>query len=197
MLQDHTPRKIIYDVRAPRWAHFVALVPTIALTGFMGWFVFLRENVPDEFGRTEEIAPAGQFMFGFFVLIGIFLIGVFTYRLFANPPYFLMYEDGFEYSPGGVSTGLIKWSDIVELKDETVLTSSGGLGPSRMPVTAVVLRNPQEYIARFPAALEPLFKARMKMNSSPILITRSEFGREHDALLGIMREQVAKAGGRT
>lgn len=198
MLQDHTPRKIIYDVRAPRWMHFAALVPTMALTGFMGWFVFLREIVPDEFGRTEEIPMTGQFIFGFFVLIGIFLIGVFTYRLFTNPPYFIMYEDGFEYSPSGVSTGLIKWSDVEELREEKVLTNRSGIGgPAWMPVTAVVLRNPQEYIARFPAALGPLFKLRMKMNSSPILIGKSEFGHEHDALLAIMREQVAKAGGRT
>jgi len=197
MLSQHTPRKIIYDVRAPRWAHFVCLVPTIALTGFMTWFVFLQEHEPDAFGRTQEIDLAGKFIFGFFVLIGVFLIGVFAYRLFANPPFFVMYEDGFEYSPGGVSTGLIKWSDVVELRDETVVTSVGDVGPARMSVTAVVLRSPQEYMARFPAALEPLFKLRMKMNSSPILITKSEFGREHDALLAIMREQVAKAGGKS
>ena len=195
MLKNHEHRTVLYDHRAPRWVHAVALIPTIALTGFMTWFVFLQEHQPDAFGRTEEIDLTGKFMFGFFVLIGVFLTGVFTYRLFANPPYFILYSDGFEYSPGGVSTGIIKWTDVEELRDETVLTSHGS-GTARVAATAVVLRNPGEYMARFPAVLEPLFRIRMKMNSSPILITKGEFGREHEALLAIMREQVAKAKGR-
>lgn len=195
MLKNHEPRTVLYDHRAPRWVHAVCLLPTLALTGFMLWFVFLQQHEPDAFGRTDEIGLGGKFVFGFFVLIGVFLTGVFTYRLFANPPYFILYSDGFEYSPGGVSTGIIKWTDVEELRDETVL-QSGGHGSALIPVTAVVLRNPGEYMAKFPAVLEPLFKARMKMNSSPILITKGDFGRKHEALLAIMREQVAKAQGR-
>lgn len=196
MLANHERRQVIYERRAPRWVHLACLVPTIALTGIMLWAAFLKENEPDAFGRTEEIGLAGQVAFGFFVLIGLFLIGVFAYRLFRNPPYFIMYENGFEYSPGGVSTGLIKWSDVVELRDETVVQGGGGYGPERQPVTAVVLRNPGEIIGRFPDPLQSLARARLQMNSSPVLITRGEFGRDHDAMLALMREQVAKANAR-
>jgi hypothetical protein len=194
MLTKHARRTVIYDRRIPRWIHLACLVPTIGLTGLMAWVVFFRQPSDDPFNRVEEIDATGQIIFGFFVLVGVFMTGVFVYRLFRNPPYFILYEDGFEYSPGGVSTGLIKWSDIVELRDETVL-DGGASGQGRSPVTAVVLRNPGKYVERFPAVLRPLFAQRMQMNSSPILISQAEFGRDHDAILAIMRGQVAKARG--
>jgi len=191
MLTQHEARTAVYERRTPRWVHLVVLVATIGLTAAMAWFGLLREVEPDAFGRTEEIDPVGKVIFGFFVLIGVFLSGVFGYRLVRNPPYFVMYPDGFEYAPGGVSTGLIKWTDVQELRDETVL-QGGPSGPVRQPVTAVVLRNTAEYIERFPAALKPLFAARMAMNSSPILISKAEFGRDHTAILTVMRDLVAK-----
>lgn len=186
-------RQVVYDVRAPRWLHFIWLVLTTALTATMIWFVFLKEP---ESGRADEMDLPSTIAFGFFCLIGLFMIGVFCYRLFANKPYFVLYADGFEYSPGGVSTGLIKWTDVLELREETVLQGAGGFGPQRTPVTAVVLRNPAEYMRTFPAVLQPLLSYRMKMNSSPILITRWEFGHKHVAILEHMREQVARAAGR-
>ncbi len=193
MLQSHEARTVIYQRHVPRWVHLACLVPTIGLTATMFWLVFLQPPGDDALIRAEEIDTTGRFIFGFFVLAGFFLTGVFAYRLLRNPPYFILYDTGFEYSPGGVSTGLIRWSEVAELRDETVLQGDSGPGSGRGAVTAVVLHSPEEYIARFPAALEPLFRARLAMNSSPILISKAEFGRDHDTLLGIMREQVAKA----
>lgn len=128
-------------------------------------------------------------------LVGAGLTLGFLYRLLKNPPCFLLYEDGFEYIPAGVSTGLIKFSDVVELRDETVLVNQVST-TGRNGVTAVVLRNPEEYVRRFPAAMQPLLRARGKMNSSAILITHGEFGSEHDRILAMVRERVAKAAGR-
>jgi hypothetical protein len=150
------------------------------------------------FGLGEIESPLQTQAWGFASVVGLgalvsLLLSVgFAYRALRNPPTLRFYEDGFEYSPAGVSTGLIRWSDVVELRDETVLVSLVGT-PARRPVTAVVLRNPDDYVRRFPAALRPLFAANRKLNSSPILIADGEFGPDHGAIMAIMRENVAKA----
>lgn len=176
--------RVIYDRRTPRWMNFVAFIAAGALTAAFVYFVFLKEDA--------DFDLAGKIGFGFASVVSGSLALLSLYRIVRDPPYFVMYEDGFEYSPGGVSTGLIKWTDVRELRDESVLNSKVGT-PARLPVTAVVLRNPDEYVRRFPSALRPLFELRMKMNSSPILISRGEFGGDQPAIIAIMREQVAKA----
>lgn len=167
--------------------HLVSLVAAAVLTSAFVYFIFLRAGA--DFDAGWKIG------FGAAIAVGVFLTVVFTFRLIRNPPYFVLYEHGFEYSPGGVSTGLIKWTDVLELREESVLNSLAGT-PGRRAVTAVVLRNPEELVRRFPAALRPLFELRMKMNSSPILIARGEFGGDSTALMTILREQVAKANAR-
>ncbi len=150
------------------------------------------------FGWGEIESPLQTQAWGFASIVGggalvsLLLSVGFAYRWLRNPPTLRLYAEGFEYLPAGVSTGLVKWSDVVELRDETVLVSLVGT-PSHRPVTAVVLRNPDDYLARFPAALRPIFAANRKLNSSPILIGQGEFGPDHGAIMARMRENVAKA----
>lgn len=180
----------VYSYRSPRWPHFLSLLGAIILTAVAIRVLF--------FGLGEIESPLKTQAWGLAVgvgaggLVSLLLSIGFAYRWLRNPPTLRFYEEGFEYSPAGVSTGLIKWNDVVELRDETVLVSLVGT-PARRPVTAVVLRNPDDYLGRFPAALRPLLAANRKLNSSPILIAQGEFGPDHAAILAIMRENVAKA----
>jgi hypothetical protein len=184
------PPVILYSIRAPRWVHLVSMLPTIAVTSAIAYFVFVREPVSDGFGSTTEIGGDFKLIFGGFVLLGIFLTGVFAYRFVKRPSGFMMTEEGFEYSPGGVSTGLIRWGDVIELKEESVLTSGSGIAPRRESALAVVLSNPEEYLARFPAALRPLLALRAQTNSSPLLLNPRDLGRDYGVVIGMMREQV-------
>ncbi len=181
---------VVFTFRAPRWGHLVALLAAGFLTA-----IFLRVLIAG-LGELESPLATKDWPLAVGVCVGaavgLFLCGVFAYRLFRNPPTLKILEAGFEYCPAGVSTGLIKWSDVVELRDESVLTSLVGQ-PGRRPVTAVVLRNPDDYVKQFPAALRPIFAVNRKLNSSPILITPGEFGADHDAIIAIMRENVIKA----
>ncbi|HLP24794.1 MAG TPA: STM3941 family protein [Acidobacteriota bacterium] len=180
----------VYAHRSPRWPHLISLLGAAILTAVAIRVLF--------FGLGEIESPIHTREWGFASVVGIgALVGLslcvgFAYRLLRNPPTLRLYEEGFEYSPAGVSTGLIRWSDVVELRNESVLVSMVGT-PARRPVTAVVLRNPEDYERRFPAALRPVFALNRRLNSSPILITPGEFGPDHDAILAVMRENVAKA----
>ncbi len=189
----HRPTpQTVYSYRSPRWPHFLSLLGAIILTAVAIRVLF--------FGLGEIESPLKTQSWGLATGVGVgglvsLLLSVgFTYRWLRNPPTLRLYEDGFEYSPAGVSTGLIKWSDVVELRDESVLVSLVGT-PSRRPVTAVVLRNPDDYLDRIPAPLRPIFIVNRKLNSSPILIAAGEFGPDHGAILALMRENVAKARG--
>lgn len=184
----------LYERRAPRWVHVACLIPTIALTAFMIHFVFLREPEIDAFGRSDELETRFEVIFGFFCVIGLIMTGVFAHRLVRNPAYFILTEEGFSYSPGGVSTGLIRWSDIVEIKEETVIEGTQ-FGPGYSPAVAVVLRNPEEYVARFPKVLKPLFALRGELNSSPLMLRRADFGEDYAAIKQIMDEQVRQFAG--
>lgn len=188
---------ILYEKRAPRWIHFICLLLTIVLVGTMAYFVFLQEPSSHPFEQSEEIDAGGKMIFGFLILIGVFMTGVFAYRLLKNPAYFVITEEGFEYSPGGVSTGLIRWGDIAEFREENVITSHSGIGGPAIEVAlSVVLRNPEEYVARYPKVLKPLFAVRQAMNSSPLLMRPSDFGRDYQSILTIMREQVQRHSGK-
>jgi hypothetical protein len=187
----------LYERRAPRLGHFIFLLAAIGLTGFMTYFVFLQDPSTSPFEQAEEIGAGAKVIFGFLILIGFFMTGVFAYRLIKNPAYFVITEEGFEYSPGGVSTGLVRWGDILELREEKVITNRNGLGgPVYEVALAVVLRNPEEYVARYPQALKPLFAVRQALNSTPLLMRPSDFGDDYRSILTIMREQVARQAGK-
>jgi hypothetical protein len=181
---------ILHEVRASRWVHLATLIPTISLTSLVLYFIFLRTPQVDAFGDTTAIGTDFKVVGGIMVLVGLGLSGFFARRLITRPASFMMTDEGFEYSPGGVSTGLVRWSDVVALKEETVLTSGSGIAPRRDPALAVVLRDPDAYIARYPAPLRPLLAMRAKMNSSPLVVRPADLGAEYERVKGMMQEQV-------
>ena len=183
------PRPVLYERRMPRWPHAVALLGALLLTSVAIRILFFGLGEIESPVETADWGKAA--IFGAVGLVCVFLSGVFAYRLVRNPPTLVLFEDGFEYTPAGVSTGLIKWSDVLELRDETLVVNVTNARNNRR-VTAVVLRDPEEYMSRFPAALRPVFAANLNLNSSPILITPGEFGDDHDAIIAIMRENIAK-----
>lgn len=189
------PSPVLYQRRSSRWAHLICVIAALLLTLALLVAAFEGFGDLDPLFSSPDIGWDMKVALTLAIMGGVFMTFVFAYRLAKNPVVLTVYEDGFEYIPAGISTGLIKFSDVLELRDEGVVTSivdrSGGV----RGVTAVVLRDPAEYTRRFPAGLRHLMEARGKMNSSPILIVRGEFGAEHDRILAMLRERVAKAGG--
>ncbi len=188
------PRQVILEHRAPRLAHLVcALAGALLTTVFIlvGWFGLGDRDplftAPDS-GWEIKLGLSVATVVGAALTLGFF------YRLIKNPPTIVVYEEGFEYVPAGVSTGLIKFSDVIEFRDEIVVRSITNRNNGTL-VTAVVLRNPDEYVRRFPSGLRHLMQARLQTNSSPILITPGEFGPDHDRIMAMIRERVAKAAG--
>lgn len=180
----------LYERRAPVWVHAVTLVAVLALTAGMIYVGFVRE--PESPGHG--FSGGWRIMIGGASALGLFMCGVSVYRLIFNPVYFAISDEGFFYSPGGVAPGLIRWADVVELKEETVLT--GGNGPNaHSPVLSVVLRNPEEYIARYPKLFAPLLRLRATTNSSPVLISIADFRSDYPRVKALMEERIRAYSG--
>ena len=69
------------------------------------------------------------------------------------------------------------------------------LGPNVSPALAVILRNPEEYMARFPKALKPLFLLRAELNSSVLLLRIADFGKDYPRVRQMMEERVRAVPG--
>ena len=179
----------LHEIRPARIWYLVALVPTLGLTAFILYWSFGREVDP-----ADELPTHFKLMMAGMAGIGVLLSGSFAYRFVRQPAIFSMDEEGFSYAPGGVSTGLIRWADVVELKEEGVL--EGDTGGTRISAAlAVVLRNPDEYIARFPRVLRPLFIARGQLNSSPLMLNIADFGADYPRVKALMEEQIRRQPG--
>lgn len=185
---------LLYEHRPARWPHAVAFLATLALVTIFVDLVILPEADLLPLKTEEEIDPVGQVVFGFFTLIGLFLLGVFGYRFVRNPWTFRLTDEGFEYNPAGVSSGFIRWDEVVEIKPVPVKMNFGG--PRTLMVVGVVLKDPHSYVARHPAALGVLFDYRRYESGTPLVFQFREFGRDHDRVVALMQEQVARAAGR-
>lgn len=184
-----------YTARVPRLLHLVCLVPTIGLTVLFTDLVFLPGEglLPAE--TKEGVDGFGRLIFGFFTFVGVFLSGVFLYRFIKNPWYFRMDEEGFEYSPGGISSGVVKWSEVERL-DYTTVKQGGPVSPTHLRVLGVYLKDPASYISRQPLALHALLEARKFDSGTPLVFQQREFGSRHDQVVAQMRECLARAQAR-
>ena len=184
----------LYEQRPPRIVHLVCLIGTLIVVGAFIGFVFVPDSNPGPFETPVEVDTTGKVIFGFFTLVGIFLIGVFGYRLIRNPVTFRMTDEGFEYNPAGVSTGLIRWTDIEEIKPVPVMTNRSGIGgPKQLFPIGIILKDPQSYIARYPTAMGVLFEYRKYESGTPLVFQFGEFGRDHEKVVAMMQEQVRLA----
>lgn len=180
-----------YEFRVPRWFHIVCLVPTIGLTVLLFDLVFLPDTDLLSL-ELEEIDTMAKVIFGFFTFVGLFLCGVCTYRFVKNPVVFRMDDEGFEYSPGGVSTGIVRWVDVERLDYTRVKVGRPG-GTQYLRVLGIYLKDPASFINRYPLAMHALFEQRRYDSGTPLVFGAGEFGRQHERVVAEMRERHARA----
>ena len=186
------------ELRPPRWIHVPFLLGDIVLLG-----VFYQAVFGDGFGGGDAFTPETQIplgmklAFGFFMAIGVFMFFVLLYRIIKRPATLIMDSEGIYLNPAGVELGRFKWSEIAEVKVTEVIGSPTGRGgPRNMPAVALILKDPDKYIDRFPKLMSPLFKFRQGEAGTPLLLEPTMFGSRYEEILGAMREAVARANAR-
>ena len=188
------------DLRPPRWVHVPFLIgDVILLTVFFQVFVGGGfESGGDAFSQPVETPLGMKLAFGFFAAIGVFMCFVLLYRIIKNPATFVMDSEGVYLNPAGVELGRFKWSEIAEIREtEVIAQRTSRSGPGKVPAVAIVLKDPNAYVSRFPKLMSPLFKFREAEAGTPLLLEPSMFGKRYAEIVAAMREQVAKHSGRS
>ena len=184
------------ELRAPRWIHVPFLIGDIILLTVF-YKVFTDDSFGssgDAFARPVETPLAMKLGLGFFGAIGVFMFFVLLYRIIKNPVTFALDGEGLYLNPAGVELGRFKWYEISEVRETEVIGSPTGRGgPRMMPAVALILKDPDKYIARFPKLMSPLFKFRQGEADTPLLREPEMFGKRYAESVQRMKDEVARA----
>ena len=181
------------ELRPPRWVHIPFLLADLLLLAVFYNVVFDGQLAGDAFTPDQQMSLGMRLTFGFFMAIGVFMLFVFLYRIIKSPPTMVLDSEGIYLNPAGVELGRFRWSEIAEIKEAQVMGQrTSRTGPALIPAVALVLKDPDKYIARFPKLMSPLFKFRQAEAGTPLLLEPSMFGKRYDEIIGVMRQQVEK-----
>jgi hypothetical protein len=182
------------ELRPSRWVHVPFLIGDIILLTVFTKVVFLGGFEGDAFTPPQDLDLGFKLVFGFFMAIGVFMFFVLLYRLIKSPATMVLDSEGIYLNPAGVELGRFKWSEISEIRETTVIGTATTRGGARaLPAIAVMLKDPDKYIDRFPKLMKPLFKFRQGETGTPLLLEPEMFGKRYDEIVARMREEVARA----
>lgn len=132
----------LLQLRQPRWG---AALSVLALLVFGAIMAFAFQQLGEPGGPldppSQPVPLEAKVAVVFFGVIWVFLLIAFTVRTVRNPAWFVLTRKGFVYRPGDVSGGLVRWEDVVEIKEDAVLGSGPPGGPTLRPTLVIVLRN--------------------------------------------------------
>lgn len=197
--EDDNVGQPILVLRRSRTGTIVWLVLTVWLVGGLASLAFVPADVLADIDVqnpfTEDLGLEFKAAIALFAGIGLFLIVAFATRAIRNRPWFLLGSLGFVYRPGDVSPGVVRWSDIREIKIGEVLASRGRSGPTLRPALIVVLKHPERYTQRYTLLLGLLVRALTKLLSvqtegGDLYLDPSDFGADYEKVLALMRERV-------
>jgi hypothetical protein len=189
---------VLLELRSPRGAAALAMVGAGLLVAAGFSVAFVPKETLDGWNVINPFAgmPFHELaLFGLFGAIGAFLAIAFAVRTLVNPPWFLLTREGFFYAPGGVSAGLVRWSDVKDIRESQVLSSgrAGRRGPTMQPTLVVTLKSPDRYVARYTPMLRLLVRAttavlRAQTRGGDIYLDPSHFGDRYPEITAKMRE---------
>jgi hypothetical protein len=137
------------------------------------WLALNPENfIPNIFRiRNPDVIRfwgiLGTLFFGFALAFGV-------KKLFDKKPGLIIDENGITDNSNASSIGLIKWSDITEVKTEQVVSTKFFL---------VYVKNPNEYIAKPKSRIKrKLLQANMTRYGTPLSITSNTLSWDFDRI---------------
>ena len=165
-------RKILPDL--------VVVLATLLLMGVVGWAFFLKE---------EPIPLAGPAIFIFFIIGGIGLVVLFfAFKMIIRRPAIItINQEGFEYNPGGVSTGFISWTNVAEVKEVIVRTDNqGSSSPMWETTLGIRLKDPIPFRNQYHSIIRGLMNENEKMYDADIFFRLTDFGKQVDEVKTLM-----------
>ncbi|RYF88385.1 MAG: hypothetical protein EOO03_08535 [Chitinophagaceae bacterium] len=134
------------------------------------WFLFWQTDAP--------LVDTTSYIIATVVTVIAALTLFFILRIvILKPDVLYMNEDGFEYNPGGVSSGFITWKNVQEVKHIKIRTSQGGINALVWELTiAIKLKDPGEYKPSSNKLLKPLLQLNTSLYDAHLFVRLSDTG---------------------
>lgn len=142
--------EVVLELRNSRAGSVVLVVVLLIFAAIVAYALDLQTQPGDAF--DPPVPPPTlewRAVIGFFTVVWAFLLVAFTVRAVRNPPWFVLTRKGFVYQPGDTSPGLIRWEDVVDIKEDRVVSTGGNGAAAPRAVLVVVLRDGERYVARY------------------------------------------------
>jgi hypothetical protein len=104
---------------------------------------------------------------------------VISRKLFDNTPGIVVSADGITDNSSGVSVGFIPWTDIVDIKEITVVNQ---------PLISLVLKTPQAYINKQPVLAQKLLQLNYDLYGTVVTISANGLQCNHHYLKVLLNE---------
>lgn len=167
-------------IRPLVWPHLIFMLIAIGLAYTPYWAFFLKEDadVPD---TMAYLITGGMWA----ITAGILFFGLKI--VIKRPDVILVNDKGFEYNPGGVSSGFVYWADVLEVKRVAVRATAGDApGPVWETTLAVKMKDATAYRGHFNPFLRGLMHLNEKMYDADIFIRISSLGKQAEAVERLM-----------
>ena len=187
--------------RANRPLHFLLVVGVAPFVVGLNLILFQPEAVDID---PAQVSLHELMAFWLFYGIAHFLLVAFLLRAIRNRPFFVLTDKGFLYEPGDISPGLIRWEDVVEIKEAELLFGQNTYaGPTTRATLVVGLKNPEAYRQRYTPLLGLLQRLSTKVVSfqtdgpGDIVIVADDLGARYAEVRDLMLARAKLRGGRT
>lgn len=175
-------------------ARFAPFAGTLVLVVLMNMLVF----APNLFSLEREgIGFDAMAAFGFFYVVGHFLLIVFGLRALRNRPFFVLTQHGFFYAPGDLSPGFVRWADITHVKETRLLYGPGSYaGPSTQTALVVTLKNAKAHARAYNPLLRALHALLLPVvryqagGSGDMVLVSADFGARYEEVRGLIGQHV-------
>ena len=161
-----------FRIKNSRFGHVIILLAVLLLLSITFWAFFLKEE-PVEFNE------GGIFIAVIIGGIGLAVLFMALRAIILNPDVLVINEKGFEYNPGGVSSGFMEWTNVAEMKFTEVRTQQGQLpGPIWERVLAIKFKDPSLYTQQFNPLMRGLMHLNKDMYDADMFFRLSSFGKK-------------------
>lgn len=171
-----------FRIKNNRAGHVIILLATLLLMFIVFWAFVLKDN-------PLQLNAGGVAIILIIGIIGSVCIFMSIKMLVLNPDVIMLNEKGFEYNPGGISSGFMLWSNVDEIKFVDVRTTEGQLnGPIWEQTLAIKLKDTSLYRNQFNSVFKGLMGLNKKMYDADIFFRLSSFGTQAEEVHALMMQ---------
>lgn len=167
-----------FKIRNNRLGHVIVLLAVILLMSITFWAFFFKD---------DPVEITGVSLFIMIIIGGIGSVVLFTSvrAIMLNPDILVINEKGFEYNPGGISSGFIEWTNVAEIKFIEVITNNYRIAGLER-VLAIKFKDPTLYNNQFNPAIRILINLNKKIYDADMFFRLSSFGKQAEEVNELM-----------